>query len=527
MDECPTKSCLASTHDDSLLAELKPKDLSRIFSAEACIHGTRQDILATIDRWIEDLYTPNILWLRGHPGVGKSAVAASVVERLQASRRLGSSFFFQRNTAVLTTPAALWRTVAFDLARKYPDMRRIIVAKLSADEIGPNVANVNVLFRHFIHEPLTVSMDIPRGRLPVVVVDALDECGGFDGRYSNHRTSLLQTLKSWSRLPSKFKLIITSRGEDDIADTLSAVEHETITISSGQLVTTQSSDDVQSFLQQRFLSIAAQYRRSLPPDWPGPQIIKELAERAAGLFIYAETVLRFVVRGEPQQQLQQILKGDMQSGDMAELYSRILAISFPDPTVAVIHAFHSIVGAIILAKIPLSYFSLARLLRIESSMVDFICQGLRSVLYADDVLRFSHQSSVDFLVDPDRCPPPFLIKLESQNRQLVQACFHVMKHDLRFNICDIPSSYLRNDDVDDIFERVEKYISPQLSYSCRFVADHLIDIGYQQDIAEEVGCFIDERFFYWLEVLSLTKHVSIASEILLSMASWMKVRLLL
>jgi NACHT domain len=488
------------------------------------MEGTRQDILTTIDDWIEDLDAPNILWLRGHPGVGKSAVATSVVERLQASRRLGSSFFFQRNTALLTTPAALWHTVAFDLARKYPGVRKTIVTKLNADEIGPNIVNVNMLFRHFIHEPLVASTDIPRGRLPVIVIDALDECGGLDGRYSNHRTSLLQTLKSWSRLPSEFKLVITSRGEDDIVDTLSAIGHKPITITSGQAVSTQSLDDVQSFLQQRFLSIATQYWRSLPRDWPGPQIIEELAERAAGLFIYAETVLRFVVRGEPRQQLQQILRGNMRNGDMAELYSRILAISFPDPTTEVVHAFHSIVGAIILAKIPLTHLALANLLRVETSMVDFVCQGLRSVLHADDVLRFSHQSSVDFLVDPQRCPPLFLIKPETQNRQLVQACLHVMKCDLRFNICDISSSHYRNEDVADISERVENHISPQLSYSCRFVADHLKDIAYGRDIAEELDRFVDERFLYWLEVLSLTKHVNIASDILSSMALWIEVR---
>jgi hypothetical protein len=91
-----------------------------------------------------------------------------VGQRLQTSRRPGSSFFFKRDTAVHTTPAALWRTVAFDLARKYPNVRRTIVAKLNEDEICPSTANIHVLFRHLIHEPLTASMDIPTGRLLVV-----------------------------------------------------------------------------------------------------------------------------------------------------------------------------------------------------------------------------------------------------------------------------------------------------------------------------------------------------------------------
>jgi hypothetical protein len=105
------------------------------------------------------------------------------------------------------TPAALWRTVAFDLARKYPNVRRTIVAKLNEDEIGPSTANIYVLFRHLIHEPLTASTDIPTGRLPVIVINALDECGGYNGQHSHHRTGLLHTIKSWSSLPFKFKLV--------------------------------------------------------------------------------------------------------------------------------------------------------------------------------------------------------------------------------------------------------------------------------------------------------------------------------
>lgn len=485
--------------------------------------GTRQDILTTIDGWIEDLHAPNILWLRGHPGVGKSAIAASVVKRLQSSRRLGSSFFFQRDKAILTTPAALWRMVAFDLARKYPSARKAIVATLNAEEVGPSTANVNELFRCLIHEPLMACTDIPRGRLPVIVVDALDECGGLDGWRSNYRTSLLHTLKSWSHLPSGFKLMITSRGEDDIADAFSAIGHKLVDIASGQMVSVRSSDDVRSFLERRFLSIAAQYRRSLPLDWPGPQIIDELAGRAAGLFIYAETILRFIVRGEPRQQLQQIRQGDVRNGDMGELYMRILSISFPDPTTEVLEAFHSIVGAIILAKVPIAHSSLVALLQIETSMMDFVYQGLRSILHTDDVLRFSHQSSVDFLVDSRRCPPMFLIQSEVQNRQLVHACLHVMKHNLQFNICNIPSSYYRNEDVDGLSEQIESHISPQLSYSCCFMAHHLLEIAYEQDIVEELWNFMNKQFLHWLEVLSLTKKANLASEVLSSIATWIKV----
>lgn len=328
MGRLVNKCSSASTHDDSFLAEeLRPKNLDRGLPVEGCMKGTRQDVLTTIYEWIDDLNAPNILWLRGHPGVGKSAIAASVVEKLQTLRRYGSSFFFQREQAILRTPAALWRTVAFDLARKYPTVRKTLLAKLHAEDVSPSSVHLSNLFRHLIYEPLAASTDIPLGRLPVIVVDALDECGGLDGQYSDQRTSLLRTLKTWSSISSKFKLIITSRGEDDIISALSTVGHKLVEFLSGQMVNAQSSSDVRSFLEERFQAIASRYPDSLPLDWPGSHITMELAGRAAGLFIWAETVAKFVIRGEPQHQLRHILQGDVRNGDMAALYSRILHIS--------------------------------------------------------------------------------------------------------------------------------------------------------------------------------------------------------
>jgi hypothetical protein len=71
--------------------------------------------------------------------------------------------------------------------------------------------------------------------------------------------------------------------------------------------------------------------------------------------------------------------------------------------------------------------------------------------------------------------------------------------------------------------KFEKCISAELLYSCRFLADQLREIAYESDIVEDLGYFMDELFLYWLEILSLMKHVTIASEMLSSMATWIKV----
>jgi hypothetical protein len=112
--------------------------------------GTRQDILARIDAWAAKIDAPNILWLNGHPGVGKSAITSSLVENWRSSGRLGSSFFFRRERANVMTPNALWRTAAYELGRRYPSIRKHLVAALNANETLPSTSNPDALFCQLI-----------------------------------------------------------------------------------------------------------------------------------------------------------------------------------------------------------------------------------------------------------------------------------------------------------------------------------------------------------------------------------------
>jgi MoxR-like ATPase len=140
--------------------------------------GTREATLQRINKWTTELMAPNILWLKGHPGIGKTAIATEIVEQLASVGRLGSSFFFQRQQDAVLTPQALWRTVAYDLARKHPTIRGTVVAKLKEGAVPLTTAKLENLFRHFIRDPLLLSGEIPNGRLPVIVIENLQPMPG-------------------------------------------------------------------------------------------------------------------------------------------------------------------------------------------------------------------------------------------------------------------------------------------------------------------------------------------------------------
>jgi hypothetical protein len=69
-------------------------------------------------------------------------------------------------------------------------------------------------------------------------------------------------------------------------------------------------------------------------------------------------------------------------------------------------------------------------------------------------------------------------------------------------------------------ERVEKAICAHLAYSSRFWADHLRATAFSLELLFKVKAFIRARFLYWLEVLSLVKDVSIATQTLRTIVEW-------
>src|ERR1700684_1621110 len=111
-------------------------------------------------------------------------------------------------------------------------------------------------------------------------------------------------------------------------------------------------------------------------------MIKELTERAAGLFIWADTVIRFLQQGFPKKQLERIIKGSFhQGGDAIDhLYRQILQLAFTNNEV--LDTVKRVVGAIVLAKIPLRRTDLHHFLgqQEDEASIDFVLESLSSVL---------------------------------------------------------------------------------------------------------------------------------------------------
>lgn len=60
----------------------------------------------------------------------------------------------------------------------------------------------------------------------------------------------------------------------------------------------------------------------------------------------------------------------------------------------------------------------------------------------------------------------FLVNVSKVQRDLALVSPQVVEHGLSFNICNLKSSYIPNSEDPELRGRVEKCISPHLSYAC-------------------------------------------------------------
>jgi hypothetical protein len=485
--------------------------------------GTRKLVFEEIAKWLGNTDEPNILWITGIPGAGKSALASSIVSRLRDERRLGSSFFFRRGDAVLSDPVALWRTVAHDLAQRDSTFANFLVEALQEGRVDLERSDIDLHFKILIMEPLTKTYT--HSTPFVIVIDALDECD-YDHSREAQRKALMDTFIQWSQLPKGFKLIIT--GRDDRVPRSFRTACKQIGLPAGSDVSAEANGDIRRFFEERF----AELRGSMDPSWPGEEILHRLTAKAAGLFLWAETVTTLLAQGPPMEQLRYLLEGGLTAGNKLDgSYRQILDSSFQHVDSRALAAYKPVVSAIVLAKVPFPYDDLPRFLSQEKSTVDFILDKLSSVIIVgvtDNCLKICHPSFSEFLCDPDRCPEAFFIDRNVMSRGLAMSCFERMTEGLKFNICDLETSYIRNDDVEDLSERVEKRIPGLLLYSCCYWAAHLRDTTSPQrssdGLLQEVSDFFKHRFLYWLEVMSLVKQVSVANAALLTAIPWINVR---
>lgn len=97
-----------------------------------------------------------------------------------------------------------------------------------------------------------------------------------------------------------------------------------------------------------------------------------------------------------------------------------------------------------------------------------------------------------------RIGPPEVTRLH------ISICQNIMAKELRFNICESPSSFLQNKDVPNIEALKREHISSHLGYACRYWVDQVSKVEtLDPDLLDMLFEFFHTHFLHWLEVMSL------------------------
>ena len=93
-------------------------------------------------------------------------------------------------------------------------------------------------------------------------------------------------------------------------------------------------------------------------------------------------------------------------------------------------------------------------------------------------------------------------------------------------MCGLPDG-VANSDVSDLKERTERYIIPAVRYACISWHTHLVDSDtiptHVPTISPVLHQFLETKFLFWLEVLSVLGAARIAVEALQVVTDWLEV----
>ena len=474
-----------------------------------CMEGTRNSILEQIIAWVtnglELAQGKNTYWIYGVPGIGKTSLAHSICASLDEQGHLAGVFFCRRDDPELNEPRNILPTLIYKLAIIFPAFRRIVADCLRNN---PNVSPESMkhtLFLEFIRK-----LPRPPTKPLVFVIDALDECGG-----TQSRPPILKALTDAAAQVPWLKVIITSRPEVDIQHFFNGptqMSHLQYDLTADK----EATSDLRLFAEDRFRRVALM--RCLPIPWPEQPLFEGVMSRAAGLFIFIETLALVLEQcDDPTELLGATLPDSTDPGltSLYKLYSSIVKARKVQKNTD----FRRMIGVILITAPyhPLSEETIAELAGVRADLVKMWVENLCSMLYRDEGasrgIRVRHLSVADFFVSDD-CQADYQINLRDAHVELGVVCLNKMVEQLRFNICKLEDSRLANDEVKDLPSRIKENISDTLQYSSVHWSNHLCFTSDTDDqrVWESLRTFFERpHALFWIEVLSILGMLGIGT----------------
>jgi nucleoside-triphosphatase THEP1 len=495
-----------------------------------CMEDTRVKVLEDLEAWALNDDSSKVYWMVGMAGIGKSAIAHTLCEILEAKNMLGGNFCCSRASDKTSNARLIIPVIAHALARASPSIALEVVKAIKNEPYLAELSyhNMDEQFKRLIYNPLRTTANKMAKTYKVVVIDAVDECVNLEVVSS----FIKLVLKSASEIP--LKIFIASRDEYRIRNAFKSSDRYIYDLYDIE------KDVVQNDIRKYLETSLARIKDDDHEEWPSPIELSSLVHHSGALFIYAATAVRYIANGGEfyKSRLTEMAIQGVESvtefeTDIDLLYIRILKKACEAKQSHEVAPMRDLVSIIIFLRNPLPMDAIASL---SERNAHLYLSLLTSVIHIPKqpkaVVAPFHASFPDFITNPDRCSPDrcpsFHSLVASESHTLLALkCLKQMNRSLKYNICEIPKELT--------VSRRERTNSPQsvgkiseaLKYSCLYWATHLAEVKvFDTILVDALRVFLHEHLLHWIECLSTLGELQTGLKSLRSMVTVLSVSFL-
>jgi hypothetical protein len=440
-----------------------------------------------------------MLWVRGDPGKGKTMLLCGIIDELHKLLQhtaLIAYFFCQATDSRINSATAVLRGLLYMLVTQQPILA--LHVRKRYDQAGENLfedANAWVALREIF---VNVLKD-PRLKPVYLIIDALDEC-------VTDMPKLLDLIVKLSPGSSRVKWIVSSRNWPEIEQLEQAGQNVQLSL---ELNAKSVATGVSIFIQHKVSQLAKQKNYDKQTY---DIVVNHLTSNSNDTYLWVGLVcqeLQTTARRNVWKKLDSFPPG------LNALYEQMMhQISKTDDAELCKH----VLASLALVYRPVTLDELIALVKqLEgitdvSELQDIIGHCGSFLALRQQTVYFVHQSAKDFIL-AKAAEEVFLKGKEYVMHSLLVRSLHIMTTTLGRDMYGLGALGYT---LDDHIEAPNPDPLASSRYSCIYWIDHLYDLSltgsttYAESLQDGgiIESFLQSRFLYWLEALSLCKSMS-------------------
>ncbi|CCA70372.1 hypothetical protein PIIN_04311 [Serendipita indica DSM 11827] len=498
--ERDAKAILANV-DKSAILQLPLASFVPSSVHNTCLEGTRKAVLQTIYEWANDDNPEKpIFWLCDIAGSGKSTVAMTAMESWWKQGLLGGQFFFSIASNEASTTERLCSTIARDLVQYIPEL-----ASHVSQAVTQNPSIMRSAFDEQFQALIAGPVQVRQKRI-ILVIDAVDEC-----KSGPQRKELVETLSSAARQCRNLRIFMTSRPDPVMEAVLGSLSIKSKLEDRLHDVTHRDNiDDIAIYVHQSLNQILSEDK------------IQRLVAKANGLFIWASTACRMInnqsTLNTPESIYDRLMSLE-ESGAIDGVYDLVFERTDKESYTVLCH----MLAILLVAFEPLTIGDMEDVVKhvgVRGSVTGLV-RNLGSVLSVErgtNMIQFRHPTLVEYLrrcsnVKADGGSNRIHLDVVNAHGRVASWCLKCLRSrtdGLKFNICQIESSFYLNRQISDLEARVSKFIPRKLRYASSHWLFHLsgTDDKWRSKLEKEFQRILQSSYaLYWMEILSFTRGV--------------------